>query len=534
MLMYVPFAVLLVVFPDGVAGRGLPRSVNAGLVAVPAVFIFLLSGLVGDSFVVTVLWAACLPVFMVLLVGAVVSVRRRYRVANTKVRIQLRWLLLASGALPLTLLICWLSYLLLSGPDLVVIGLVAMAVSIPTATTIAIVRHDLYDVDRAIVAAAAYGIVITLLLAVFSAITITAGLVLGGESTVLAVVATAVTALALNPARSRIERWVARRLYPARHRALAALEELRVDVHAGRSSPERVEVVLRASWGDPGLRVGFMIPGATGHVGLDHGHVDGHHTQPVVLAGETVGVLVGGPDADEAPPREVADAAAMIVEVVRLRLEQGALLREVGESRARLIRAGYEERRTLERDLHDGAQQRLVSLGMRLRLTQRHLGDGSVRLEDVDGVLDESVAEIATAVSELRQIAHGLRPSSLDDGLPAALANLTRSSPVPIDLEMRAEDVPDDVSTTAYFVASEAVANAVKYAEADRISLSVVRVNGDLRVLVHDDGRGGAAVRAGSGLAGIADRVEALGGRLQVDSPRGTGTSIEAVLPCGS
>ena len=110
----------------------------------------------------------------------------------------------------------------------------------------------------------------------------------------------------------------------------------------------------------------------------------------------------------------------------RLRSEVTAALRDVEASRSRLVRAGYEERRRLELDLHDGAQQRLVSLGMSLRLAQRHLGDGTV---DVDQVLDGAVAEIGTAVVELRQIAHGLRPSSLDDGLAAALENLSRNTP---------------------------------------------------------------------------------------------------------
>ena len=168
---------------------------------------------------------------------------------------------------------------------------------------------------------------------------------------------------------------------------------------------------------------------------------------------------------------------------------------------------------------------------MRLRLAQRHLGVDPV---DIDGLLEEAVAELATAVSELRQIAHGLRPSSLDDGLHSALANLTRSSPVPIEFDVLTDDVPDHVGTTAYYVASEAVTNAVKYADAAQISLSVQRQNGELRVLVRDDGCGGATVRSGSGLAGLADRVLAVGGDLRVDSVAGRGTAVEAVLPCGS
>jgi signal transduction histidine kinase len=214
-----------------------------------------------------------------------------------------------------------------------------------------------------------------------------------------------------------------------------------------------------------------------------------------------------------------------------LRLEVSQALLEVEASRSRLVRAGYEERRRLELDLHDGAQQRLVSLGMALRLVQRHLGEDSV---DLNEVIDGAVAEIGTAVSELRQIAHGLRPSSLDDGLTAALENLTRNTPLPVVLELRADDLPDHISTTAYYVASEAVANTVKHAGAGVIAMSVHHMDGAVRVTVSDDGRGGATIRPGSGLAGLRDRVAALGGTLGICSPAGAGTIVEAVLPCES
>jgi signal transduction histidine kinase len=215
----------------------------------------------------------------------------------------------------------------------------------------------------------------------------------------------------------------------------------------------------------------------------------------------------------------------------RLRLEVSQALQEVEASRSRLVRAGYEERRRLELDLHDGAQQRLVSLGMSLRLAQRHLGDGTL---DLDEVFDGAVAEIGTAVSELRQIAHGLRPSSLDDGLAAALENLTRNTPLSVVLDLQAEDLPDHVSTTAYYVASEAVANAVKHAGAGAIAMSVRQQEGAIRVMVSDDGRGGATLRPGSGLAGLRDRVGAVGGTLGIRSLAGAGTVVEAVLPCES
>ena len=182
----------------------------------------------------------------------------------------------------------------------------------------------------------------------------------------------------------------------------------------------------------------------------------------------------------------------------------------------------------MERDLHDGAQQRLVSLGMHLRLAQRHLDDGSV---DVNDLLDASVAELATAVAELRQIAHGLRPSTLDDGLPAALSHLVRGVPMAVDMDVDDGPLTNAVATTAYYVASEAITNAVKHAQATRIVLQVVRRDGQLLIRVTDDGRGGAYLGVRSGLR---DRVAAIGGTLRVASPEGHGTEVEAALPCAS
>jgi signal transduction histidine kinase len=230
--------------------------------------------------------------------------------------------------------------------------------------------------------------------------------------------------------------------------------------------------------------------------------------------------------------REVAAASAMLVEMVRLRLELSSALREVEASRSRLQRVGDEQRRRLERDLHDGAQQRLVSLGMALRLAQRHLDDGAV---DVDGLLDEAVAQLGTAVAELREIAHGLRPGCLGEGLHPALSALAESAALPIDLEVEADRaIPDDIATTTYYVVSEAVANAVKHAHARHIQLRVVQAGGELSVRIADDGRGGAAVRPGSGLSGLSDRVAAAGGTLEIHSPPSEGTTVKVLLPCAS
>jgi signal transduction histidine kinase len=218
------------------------------------------------------------------------------------------------------------------------------------------------------------------------------------------------------------------------------------------------------------------------------------------------------------------------VEVTRLRAELAGALRDAEASRARLVQVGDEERKRLERDLHDGAQQRLVSLGMAMRLAQRRLPTGAV---DVHGLLDQAVAELATAVAELRQIAHGLRPSSLDDGLHSALTALTSTLTIPVHIDVPTSQIDDDLATTAYFVAAEAITNAAKHAQASAIKVRVAREPTRVSVWIQDDGVGGATPVAGSGLAGLADRVSAVGGSLVLTSPAGAGTTIEAVLPCG-
>jgi signal transduction histidine kinase len=155
----------------------------------------------------------------------------------------------------------------------------------------------------------------------------------------------------------------------------------------------------------------------------------------------------------------------------------------------------------------------------------------------VNGLLDQAVAELSTAVAELRAIARGLRPLDLDSGLGPAIRSLATGLPIPVALELGIdgadeEEVPDDVATTAYYVASEALANVIKHAGAESVAVSVARQDGHVHVRISDDGCGGAKARPGSGLAGLVDRVAAAGGHLSVGAEPGRGTLVEAVLPC--
>jgi PAS domain S-box-containing protein len=199
-------------------------------------------------------------------------------------------------------------------------------------------------------------------------------------------------------------------------------------------------------------------------------------------------------------------------------------------SRARLVEASDVERRRLERNLHDGAQQRLVSLSLVLRLAQARVRDDAAEAERL---LAQAAEELSHALEELRELARGIHPAVLSDrGLHAALEALAARSPLPIDLELEDERLPEPVEAAAYYVVSEALANVVKYAEASSVAVSIARVNGRALVEIADDGVGGADPTRGSGLRGLVDRVEALDGRLLVDSSPGAGTRIRAEIPC--
>jgi signal transduction histidine kinase len=186
----------------------------------------------------------------------------------------------------------------------------------------------------------------------------------------------------------------------------------------------------------------------------------------------------------------------------------------------------------MERNLHDGAQQRLVALSLQLRLIQ-----GRIRRDPsaAEHLVDAASDELAQSLSELRELARGIHPAILtEEGLAAALAGLARRAPIPVEFTVCRERMSAPVEATAYFVAGEALANVVKHAQASKAAVSARRRNGLLVVAIEDDGVGGACASSGSGLSGLADRVEALGGRLVVQSPAGGGTRVVGEIPCAS
>jgi signal transduction histidine kinase len=222
---------------------------------------------------------------------------------------------------------------------------------------------------------------------------------------------------------------------------------------------------------------------------------------------------------------------ALTAENAQLTAELQAKVAELRASRARIVEAGYAERRRVERDLHDGAQQRLVALTMNLRLVRGKLESDPAEAAEL---LDEAMDELNEATRELRELARGIHPAVLSDrGLEAALGGLADRSPVPVEiLETPAGRLPPPVESTTYFVIAEALTNVARYAQAERATVRVSRFDGTLEVEIRDDGIGGADPEAGSGLRGLADRVAALEGEFKVSGEDGKGTTVRARIPC--
>jgi signal transduction histidine kinase len=222
---------------------------------------------------------------------------------------------------------------------------------------------------------------------------------------------------------------------------------------------------------------------------------------------------------------------ADFAELVALGLESAEAREQLSASRLRILEAGMQERRRLERNLHDGAQQRLVALALQLRVLEGKLarGDPEAALTIAAGAR----AELDLAMRELRELARGLHPAVLTDrGLAAALESLADSAPLPVEITGAPEErIPEAVEAGAYFVIAESVTNAVKHADATRIAVRLERAGSLLRIAIEDDGRGGADPAAGTGLRGLADRVEALGGRFAVADRVGGGTVVSVELP---
>jgi signal transduction histidine kinase len=302
--------------------------------------------------------------------------------------------------------------------------------------------------------------------------------------------------------------------------------------------PEGLRDALARALDDPSLQVAFWLPERDEFVDAEGQAVtlpeDGDERAVTLLVhdGHTLAALVHDPSLrDERELVQAAGAAArMALENARLQAELQAQLAKVKESRARIVAAGDEQRRRIERDLHDGAQSRLVALALELKRAERDVDDPAL-----ERLLASTATELQEAVQQLRELAQGLHPALLvQSGLAVALNALADRAPLPVTVDADAERFPPEIEATAYFVVSEALANVAKHAHASRVRIAAHREDGMLVVAVEDDGVGGASAVNGSGLRGLADRIEARGGRLTVVSPAGGGTRVVGEIPCAS
>jgi len=488
-----------------------------------------------------VLWPIAMLGVLAGLVAAVAAVRVRFRDARGIERLQMKWLAYTALLVPLTLLVCVTGALAAGGTedgDLFNGLFLFMLGAIPASISVAVLRYRLYDIDRIILGSLVYGVLTLLLAGAYGATTLVLGTALGSGSAWATAGATLAVAVAFRPLRRLVQDAVDRRFsrarYEGRRRIAGFLEELR----AGRVAPEAVEGILADVLGDPGLEVRFWLPESGLYVDssarpVEDDETDRRERTPVQRAGAPLAMVVHDASRDEPTGmlREMVEEAGLAIEIARLRAELRRQLQEVEASRARIVAAGYEERRRIERDLHDGAQQRLVSIGLALRHAQHELAPPP---NATSAAIDSAVRDLAVAIEELRELAQGVRPARLDDGLASALGELAARSPLPVLVNASGERFPADIEAAAYFIACEGLTNAVKHARATRVTVTTERTDGKLVISISDDGIGGASTSRGSGLRGLSDRVQAHHGALRLERGDGPGTTLVAELPCGS
>lgn len=580
-LVLVLFGVTIMCFPDGRLPSPRWRPVVATMVAVGALMA-LASALwpveyienelsvphplhIGGYDSVGPLWPA-LPktVYPLLQVAWAACVVIRLRRARGDEAQQLKWFVyaVAMGAVAMVS-----SLVFLGSPAL---GVLVVPL-VPFAAGVAIVKYRLYDIDLVINKTLVVGAMATLITATYVAVVVGAGGLLGFSASpnlMLSLVATAMVAVAFEPARRRVQRWADRLVYghrPTPYEALArlssqlSLDGQRADLLAGLASTfadgvgaaeatlwvgSEAELVAVASW-PPQAGADAQVAAAADLASLEEG--GRVHVRPIVHQGSLRGAVTLTKEPGEAltgaEDRLLGDLVAqagLVIDNVGLAAELRHRLNQISaqavELRAaakRIVAAQDHARRRIERDLHDGAQQRLVTLALTLQSVSEHAasgGDESLVLK-----VGEARCQLTEALAELREMARGIHPAILsEEGLRAALGFLAERSPIPVQLEVDlGRRLPQEVEATAYFIVSEALTNAAKHSGAARVVVGAWVDDGRLWIEVSDHGRGGADGRRGSGLQGLADRLATLNGRLTVDSPTEGGTRLRAEIPCG-
>jgi signal transduction histidine kinase len=420
---------------------------------------------------------------------------------------------------------------------------------IPAAAAIAIMKYRLYDIDVVIRKTVVLGTIAVFITSVYMALVVGPILLIGSgggsrESVVLSAIAAAVVAVAFQPVRQRANRFADRLVYGKSATPYEVLSEFsgRVgEAYAADDVLPRMAQVLAAGTGAEAAAVWLRVGGELRPTAVWPVEVSVPTELPpdavdVLHQGDLLGALsVAMPPSDPMDPakrklvEDLASQAGLVLRNVRL-------IEELRASRQRLVAAQDEERRKIERNIHDGAQQQLVALAVKLRLAETlATGEGA---EKTAATLEQLQSDAGTALEDLRDLARGIFPPLLaDKGLAAALEAQARKSPVPVDIDAGSVGrYSQEVEAAVYFCSLEALQNVAKYAHASRASIKLTQINGSLTFEVADDGDGfdPTTTGYGTGLQGMADRLDAIGGTLIVRSEPGHGTSVTGRAPAGS
>ena len=473
--------------------------------------------------------------FQVLYTVAVLVRIRRAR--GDEVR-QMRWLVYAV-VMDVLLLAAGLVVLGSPAPGLLALPL------IPVAAAFAILKYRLYDIDPVINKTIVVGAMLLLITTAYVAIVVGVGSLVPADEGLLSLATTAAVAVAFEPLRRRAQRLADRLVYGHRATPYEALS--RVSAHLEDAPDELLDVIATTVANAVGAtevvvwvgeeerlaaRAGWPHPvGEHGPLRLRDLGEPRWHVRPVLHRGAVRGAITlrKREPLSAADDRLLVDLVAQIALVIELHHQA----HQIQATSRRIVRAEDAARRRIERDLHDGAQQRLVTLGLELGVLAEQAGaTGNAALA---ARVREARAQLLGATAELRELARGLHPMVLaESGLEEALSTLADRSAVPVRLHVSLHgQLPREVEATAYYLVSEALTNAARHSGASAVSVDVALLDAGLRVEVCDGGCGGANRASGSGLSGLADRLAALGAELEVESPAGGGTRIATVLPCG-
>ena len=475
-------------------------------------------------------WLAALAILMVgagLIVSAA-SLAVRFRRARGAERQQLLWLALVVVPLPLFVVLAFVGARS-ENPAVTVWATGGFVVLVPVAAGLSIIQFQLYDVERVVARAVTYGLLSAILVATYAIVVLLATRGVGewsGSPEVSAALAAVAAAAVAAPLRSRLQDAIDQRFNRRRHRAEQVVRDSLARGEAGLD----LEALFQRALGDPTVRITY--PGGAGgpwvnELGTESDEMPGgievqHHGRAVARIRFDVDA------ADVSTVVAIGRMAASELDNVRLRAELSRQVAEITASRQRLALAQRRERRRIERDLHDGAQQSLLALAFDLQTAQ--LSGDVPRMRQA---LSEGVDAARAAVRELRELANGLHPAALTDGgLGAALDDLARHSAVPLRVRSGVPRLDSGLEFTVWLVACEAVVNAQKHAQATGIEVDLAIEDHRVLLRVSDDGVGGANPE-GRGLRGLRDRAEAARGTLLVSSEPGTGTRVDVSLPCG-